>query len=99
MVNFAASPNPIMEAESETLRCLFIIALAIKIYISLTNRTQYQDEGHKIRLSTRLMMQGKVQAAMKWITDRSKNKVLLKQTWLKQKTAKVKNHKNQYCKF
>ena len=35
------------------------------------NRSRNKDDDHQIRLFTRLMMQGKVRAAMIWITNRS----------------------------
>ena len=41
------------------------------------NRSRTKDEEHKIRVFTRLMIQEKVRAAMRWITDGSNNRVLL----------------------
>ena len=50
---------------------------AVRCNRALKHRNKPHDSAHVDKIFTRLMMQGRIQAAMRWITDRSNTRLLV----------------------
>jgi hypothetical protein len=72
---------------------------AIRCNNALPARKRSRDNDNDEKVFSRLMLQGKVRAAVRWITDRSKNKLLEPNDVVEVKDSSIVIKNNQYSRF
>ena len=67
----------------------YLVEEAVKCDKSVRAQTPRVDDNHLVTVFTRLMLQGKVRAAMQWLSEQSKGKVLSSHCTVKAKNKMV----------